>query len=73
MDPRGTRESRAPVAHMGGEAGQGGRANKEALDQWVPGAMWALLGRLATWDSKVLRENLDHLENKDSGAPWDQL
>ena len=73
LDPRETRESRAPVAHMGGEAGQGGRANQEALDQWVPGAMWALLGRLATWASKVLRENLDHLENKDSGAPWDQL
>ena len=65
LDPRGTRESRGPVAHMGGEAGQGDQANQEALDPSVPGAMWALLDRLVTWASRVLRENPDHLENKD--------
>ena len=68
-----TRGSRGPVAHTGGGAGQGGQASQAALDPWVPGAMWAPLGRLETWASWGLRESRDHRENKDSGEPRDQL
>ncbi len=65
--------SPGPVAHTGGEAGRGGQASQGAPDLWGPEAMWDPLARLETWASWVLKESRDHLENKDSGAPWDQL
>ena len=68
-----TRGSQGPAALTGGGAGPGGQANREAVDPLVPEAMWAPQDRLATWASRALRESLDHLENKDSGEPWDQL
>ena len=71
--PLETRVSPGPVAHTGGEAGRGGQASQGAPDLWVPEAMWDPLDRLETWASWVLKENLDHRENKDSGAQWDQL
>ena len=68
-----TRGSQGPAALTGGGAGRGGQANLGAVDPLVPEAMWALRDRPETWASRALRESLDHLENKDSGEPWDQL